>query len=364
MIVKNDYENCLTNFACSIQKYFEIEPKHSTLKKVDNILKEKKPQNVVVILLDGMGSKIIERNLDANSFFRKHQIAELTSVFPATTTAATTSVRTGLNPVEHGYLGWNMYVEPIDETITLFLNAYKGTERVCNAFLKVKNKLIEEKITTQINKEYYSAELMPFGEKKYKDFDDMLLKIKNECQKNGKKYIYAYCDEPDHTMHDLGADSKEVINIIKKQNDKIEKLCHELDDAVVFVIADHGHVVVDHIYLKDYPGISNMLERTTSLEQRAVSLKIKEEFKDSFEIKFNDVLGKHFKLYSKEEVINSKLFGDGKPNELFEAALGDYLAIAENSNKCLIGDNDEVLYSQHAGYLDDEIFVPLIAFFK
>ena len=51
---------------------------------------------------------------------------EITTVFPATTTAATTSIATGLNPVEHGWLGWNMYIEPIDETITLFRNCEKG----------------------------------------------------------------------------------------------------------------------------------------------------------------------------------------------------------------------------------------------
>lgn len=38
----------------------------------------------------------------------------------------------------------------------------------------------------------------------------------------------------------------------------------------------------------------------------------------------------------------------------------DFKAIAENSNKALLMDGDEELYSQHAGYTEDEIFVPLI----
>ena len=64
---------------------------------------------------------------------------EITTVFPATTTAATTSIATGLNPVEHGWLGWNMYIEPIDETITLFRNCEKGNEGIISdEFLKVK----------------------------------------------------------------------------------------------------------------------------------------------------------------------------------------------------------------------------------
>lgn len=106
MNVKNNYNECITNLACSIRKYFGLKFKHNTLEYVDKLLSEKNPKNVVVILFDGMGSRILKRNLDKNAFLVKHMAKEITTVFPATTTAATTSMRTGLNPVEHGYLGW------------------------------------------------------------------------------------------------------------------------------------------------------------------------------------------------------------------------------------------------------------------
>ena len=60
-----------------------------------------------------------------------------------------------------------------------------------------------------------------------------------------------------------------------------------------------------------------------------------------------------------EEVIASKLFGDGKENEIYRDALGDYLAIAK-TDKTLLYTGSEVLKSQHAGYTEDEILVPLI----
>jgi hypothetical protein len=53
------------------------------------------------------------------------------------------------------------------------------------------------------------------------------------------------------------------------------------------------------------------------------------------------------------------LFGDGVENEIFRDALGDYLAIAK-TDKTLLYEGGEVLKSQHAGYTDDEILVPLI----
>ena len=66
MIVKNNYNECLTNVACSIQKYFGLNPKHNSIEYIDNLLNEKQPKNVVVILMDGMGSRILDRTLDKN----------------------------------------------------------------------------------------------------------------------------------------------------------------------------------------------------------------------------------------------------------------------------------------------------------
>ena len=118
MKVKNNYNECLTNLACSIRKYFDLDYKYKTLDYIDRILEEYKPKNVVTILCDGMGSNIMDRMLDKDAFLIKNRIKPITTVFPATTVAATTSMMTGLNPVETGMLGWDMYYKDIDKIIT------------------------------------------------------------------------------------------------------------------------------------------------------------------------------------------------------------------------------------------------------
>jgi len=361
MKVKNNYNNCLTNLACSIRKYFDLDYKHNTLKEIDEILTNTKPKNVVLFLLDGMGTNILKRTLDDKSFFIKNQKKSLTSVFPATTTAATTSVRTGLNPVEHGWLGWNMYLKPIDKVVTLYMNKEKQTNNPINTNDYLNFKSISEEIREK--GKYNALELFPFPTgtvEVYKNFDELIEVVTAETKKDQKKFIYAYNDEPDHTMHQLGPDSKEAKELILERNNKIEKLSKEVKDTLIIVIADHGHIKVDNIFLQDYPEVYNMLERTTSLEQRAVSFKIKPEYYTQFPKIFNKYFKEWFTLYTKEEIINSQLFGDGKKHEYFEDALGDYLAIAENSNKALLTPGDDELFSQHAGYTDDEIYIPLI----
>ena len=93
MIVKNDYKNTLTNIAASIQKYFGVKPVHNTYVRLDEMLQKYGPEKVVVVLLDGLGANNLKRLLPEDSFLRSHLVYELTTVFPATTAAATTSLR-------------------------------------------------------------------------------------------------------------------------------------------------------------------------------------------------------------------------------------------------------------------------------
>ena len=362
MVVKNNYNECITNLACSIRKYFGLEYNHNTLEDIDKILEIKQPQNVVLILFDGMGSRVIDKILPENSFFIKNMIKEITTVFPATTTAATTSIRTGLNPIEHGWLGWNTYVAPIDKTITLFRDCEKDKKEACKEFLDIKRGLVPKTIVEEINEQqkYYAVELMPFGDGMYDGLDNMMQRIEQETSKDGKKFIYAYDTEPDHTIHRERADSEISKQLIIERNDKTEKLCNNLKDTLVIIVADHGHTDVENIFLTDYPNILDLLERPISIEPRAVSFKIKEDMQNKFEELFEKELGKYFTLYSKKDILDSKLFGDGEGSVLFKDAIGDYIAIAEKSNKCLIMPGNEEMLSHHAGYKDEEIYIPLI----
>jgi len=364
MKVKNNYNECITNLACSIRKYFGLDYKHNTLNYIDEILDLKKPKNVITILCDGMGSKIIERVLDENSFLIANKVKDITTVFPATTVAATTSMMTGLNPVESGMLGWDMYFKKIDKTITTFLNSEKGDfeYKPLQEAIDFKEKYMKTKsIMNDINEqtEYKGYALFPFGNNAYKDLEDMFNIIKEKCNEEGKKYIYAYSTEPDSIMHELGTNCKEAKDIIIDLNKRIENLSKIIKDTIIFVVADHGHKNVINIDLNDYPDIVECLVRNTSIEPRAVNFFIKEEKKKDFEILFKKYFSDDFDLYEKDDIINSKLFGDGEENEIYRDALGDYMAIAK-TDKTLLYIGSEKLKSHHAGYTDDEIYVPLI----
>lgn len=364
MKVRNNYNECLTNLACSIRKYFNLDYKHNTIEYIDKILNEKKPKNVVTIICDGMGSNIMDKILPKDSFLLKHRIKSITTVFPATTVAATTSMMTGFNPVETAMLGWDMYYKDIDKTITTYMNSEKGDKKYTplkEAIDYKKKHMITKTIMEEINEKGKDSGhiLFPFGENPYLDIEDLYNKIEKLCNEEGKKYIYAYDVEPDHTMHKLGTNAGEINKIIENINLKVEELSKKLKDTIIFVVADHGHKDVENIMLEDYPDIVDCLERNTSIEPRAVNFFIKKNKKNEFEKLFNEYFSLDFDLFSKKDVIDSNLFGNGKENEIFRDILGDYLAIAK-TNKTLLYGGSEILKSQHAGYTNDEIFVPLI----
>lgn len=46
MYVKNNYNECITNLACSIRKYFELDYHHNTLSYVDELLEKNNPKTL------------------------------------------------------------------------------------------------------------------------------------------------------------------------------------------------------------------------------------------------------------------------------------------------------------------------------
>lgn len=364
MKLKNNYNECLTNLACSISKYFGVSYKHNTLDYIDTLLEEKKPQNVVTILLDGMGNSLLDKHLTKDSFFIKNRIKSISTVFPATTVAATTSMRTGLNPCETGMLGWTMYFDECDDTIVTYTKSLKCDEnnKVLQSAIEYMDKYLTQKeVTDLINEEttFKGYKVVPYDDEKYIDLDDMFNKIENICNNNEKKYIYSYCDEPDYTLHDLGTDNSEIKDIIINMQDRVYKLAQKINDTIIFVVADHGHLEAENIFLEDYQDFLNCLEELPSIEPRATAFFVKNNMKKTFEYLFKKYFGKYFYLFTKSEIINMKLFGDGEENKKFRSELGDYIAISY-TKKAFIYKGDYPLISQHSGYSDEEVFVPLI----
>ena len=356
-----DYNNCLTNLSNSILNYYGIKTYNNTLKELDDVLKEKNYNNIILMLYDGMGTNLIKRNLGEDSFLYNHILKSINAVFPPTTTASTTSILSGLNPNEHGWLGWDLYYKELKRSVSMFPNTYKDSDD------KVSEESISEKtypyesIVKKIGNKVNSIGLFPFPKMtEYKTLDEMFEIISNEINNNKKNFIYAYYDNPDHTIHLTGTDSKETLEVFKTINNKVEEFSKTLKDTLLIVIADHGHINSEKITIKEHKEIYDLLERDTSIEPRACSFKIKKGKEKEFEKLFNNKFKDDFILINKKEIIDRKLFGTGENNKNFNEVIGDYIAIAKSNKYINYDEKGKDYKSMHAGITEDEVLVPLI----
>lgn len=364
MIKYPDYNNSILNLSNSILKHYGLQHNHNSLSVLDNKL-NKNYKNVVVMIFDGMGSNNIKDILDINSFLRSNMIDEITSVFPPTTTAATTSLESGQSPKEHGRLGWSLYFDEVKDNVHIYVNTNDNKKDVAD-YNVADRYLPYEGIVDKINKfgEAKAYLISPFGNYtnyKINTFDELLKGIKTICSNEDNNYIYSYWNEPDTSMHNTGIGSHETIAWINKINNAVKKLSKELNNTLLIITADHGHIDTENEYIGDYENLIKCLKYLPSIEARAVTFFIKHEKKDEFKVEFIKKFESDFLLLSKEEVIKSDIFGKGKAHEKFEDFIGDYLAIAKGK-KAIYNTKNAFKYFKgaHAGLTDYEMLVPLI----
>jgi len=357
------YKKSITNLSCSILKYFNVSHKHETIKEVDDILNKNKNKNIVVILLDGLGSKILSENLKEDYFLNKYKLLEINSVLPSTTVASTTSFLSSLDPIEHGWLGWDMYFKNIDKTVTVFTNNIKDTNVQAESYNVAQTKLPYKSIDTLINEknpEINTILLFPFGQNKYTSIQDMTSKIQMLCNNGKRNFIYAYIDNPDDIMHKTGTSSIYTKRVIKQLNDEIERLCNNIKDTTVIVTADHGHIDSSSINISEYPDFKETLKRDISIESRACAFFVKEDKENEFERLFKEYFKDSFILLTKQETIDNHVFGFGEENVCFKNAIGDYLALAVGNKYFRYDNKGKVYVAQHAGISKDETTIPVI----
>lgn len=364
-----DYQNSILNIPCTLLKHFGLEAPHGTLAVLEQELAAHQYKNIVLMVFDGMGTSILEKNLPQKSFLRRHIRQEITSVFPPTTAAAITAIQSGLSPVESGWLGWNAWFEDFGRPLVLFTNKDFYTQEPVNG-ADVRGKLlkaphINEKLQSKLDAHDISNLNNFCGTAhKVENLEQWFAEIETLCQSPKHKFIYGYWNNPDSEMHKNGVESPAAKEILSVVNRHTEQLADKLENTLLIITADHGMTDVESLYLDDYPELEACLEHAPTLEPRFCSFKLKPGCKSQFQKLFEQVFGEDFLLMSKEEVLERKLTGCGSPHPRAAEFMGDMLAIAVG-NKILQYRMKGVpqpksFAAHHAGLTADEMRVPLV----
>ena len=217
---------------------------------------------------------------------------------------------------------------------------------------------IVSKIINAGGNAYFSS---PYAEPNPQDLDAILKRVTDLCREPEKKFIYAYWNEPDGTMHKTGTVSKETHEVVTSLEKRIEEFAETLSDTLLFVVADHGHMDSKNLCILDYPDVMNCLERLPSIEPRTLNLFVKEEYIQVFPEIFRKNFGDEFLLLTREEVMKHKVFGIGNSRDGLEEMLGDYLAFAISETSIFNTHFEaQIMPGGHAGLTPEEYIIPLI----
>ena len=361
-----DYKNSVMNVTNSILNHYGAPVQYDTISILDKEL-SKGYNHIIYILLDGMGVNVINHHLNENQALRKYIKKEITSVFPPTTVAATDAVLSGIPPISNGHLGWTQYFKDYDTNLVVFQNFDYYTKEKQPEDLREKylhfTKIYEQ--INNVNPNISTNEFFPiFREGGSKSFAEQVEKVLIKTHNTDQSFNYVYWTEPDLSEHVYGVTSKEVSVVLNDLNEQFESLIKNIaSDTIVIAIADHGLIDITEIPLNDYPQITNLLIRKPSLEPRAANFFVEAHNHSKFEQLFNKEFGDKFKLYTKEEILASELFGKGPEHPMVRDFIGSFVAVAIDKYMFVFDESSNFI-AHHAGLSKEEMIVPLIMYSK
>lgn len=371
-----DYDRSILSIPASLLAHYGAETRFSHLPELDAALKTGRSK-VLLVILDGLGSEVLQRTLPENAYLRRHTAATVTSVFPPTTTAATTTLYSGLPPTEHGWLGWHLYFKEYASDVTTFLSTGYYTGHRMPGPPPAAALLPYETLFEKIRRARPSVALHAlcgfpaFFERgadcthRVSNFDQACASLRHICETPGEAFALLYWPQPDEAMHAHGVDSPEARDQYVRLNAALERLAAQARDALLVVVSDHGLTDAPETFdLAGHPEVMDMLVMLPSMDRRASSFFIKSHRMADFEAWFRKNLAEDFLWMPRAEALHTGLFGPGAPHPKLDDFIGDGIAIA--TGRRVIECNlpglpaHSAMIGHHAGLTDEEMLVDVI----
>ncbi len=358
-----DYSKCNLNISSTLAEFLGVDNSKPTLPILKKEL-EKDYKKIVFICFDGMGIYSMEKNLPEGDFLRENIKEVLVSTFPSTTTNATTSLLLNKYPLEHGWFGWSMYFEDMGRNVDIFPWVDSLTEEPLdygNCPLD-RSAFYFDRSTGdyEINTVFppYVGCAHPERNTVIGSLCELESAIKAVLDKDGRQFVYAYFDDPDHTMHIHGVSSDEAKTVIEDISKTVKSLYDSSEDTLFIITADHGQIDVEgYVELWEDSNLSDMLKTPPYMEARAVAFAVKDGYKDAFEKYFSEKYSKDFILYPSRELVEKGWFG---PEGDKEYLLGDFIAVGTYTHKQAILHGAKRHFFGHHTSVTEEMEVPLI----
>lgn len=340
-------------------------------------------RHVVFVLIDGLGSELLERIAPPNGFLARHTAGRVRTVFPSTTAAAMTSLVTGTYPSVHGITGWWVYLADRGITVTVLPFVERFSDRALEEMgVEASELFIAPPLLPDLDRSILTVTPRPFLEDVFLRYytggtpaagyetpaEALTIAARHILTSSRPTYTSVYLPHIDEACHSLGIDAPEVAAGLRAMDDALESLRASLgDDARLIVTGDHGHVGLDSehvLWLEDGDPLLDLLVCPPSGEPTVPYLYRKDDIgESSLRAAFRDRFGDAFALISREEAGLLGLYGPSPPSEVTRSRIGDLIGIAPEPTALYYrrgGEEVTVHRSVHAGLTPGEMLVPVI----
>jgi len=352
-------------------------------------------QNVILLLVDGLGLKLFERLFDEKSksdhsiIRNEGAVFPLTSITPSTTSAALTTLWTGRLPAEHAYIGYELFLKEFGLIANMITHQVASImEEPVNikragfhpaAFLDVptlgdhfrKNKI--HPFSFQHDSIYSSGlsemllqnvEQIPFSDKE--DLWNACLRILSKYR-NERAYLYIYWSGLDTASHHDGPESDDVFGGLKDFVFSLEGFLEKLSqngqkDTLFILTADHGQIgteIKPDYELRNHPELLENLIMQPTGESRMPFLYLKRNSEDHVRDYLDSHWDNQFLMLKSDEVLESCLLGDGNMSLSTRDRFGSHVVFTQGNVYWWWPKKENHLLGRHGGLSRDEMLVPL-----
>jgi len=335
-----------------------------------------------------MAQSLFERfgDLALRSLARAGVFVPLTSVFPATTVAALTSIDTGLTPLEHGLIGYRLYLRETAAITNMVRFAMVGNGRSDAAFSAgldietlVPGPTLHERLGARgidvhaLLPQHIAASGLSTA--LYRGtahlhacagLSDMLVLSRELLTRaTSRTFLSLYWPGLDTIAHARGPQSDAYTAELRAIDDGLRReWIGQVGRTLLILTADHGFVSMapdDYVRLGDAPELERALLLPPVGEPRASYLFVREGERDRITDGLRKRLRDGLVCVDSRAVLEDGLLGEGRAHAELAARIGDLTVVSTGRAGLFHPYHDAALLpGMHGGLTEEEMLVPLI----
>jgi hypothetical protein len=349
--------------------------------------------HVILLLTDGLGYRktesLFERFPDSTlaSLAETGLFLPLTSVFPATTVAALASIGTGRTPLEHGLIGYRLYLRETSAVTNMIRYSMVGNGRGDAAFhagLDVETIVPSPTLHERLDRNAVEAHtLLPqhiagsgLSRALYRGngrvhatagLTDMLVMARDLVGRaTSRTFLSLYWPGLDTVAHIRGPESAAYVAEWRALDDALRReLVGQVDKTLLIVASDHGFVTMrpsDYLQPRDLPDLDRGLLLPPVGEPRASYLYVRDGVKETVMRAVDRGAADGLVCIDSAALVDDGLLGHGTPHPEIAHRIGDLAVLSTGAAGLFHPYQDAILLrGMHGGLTEEEMLVPLIA---